>query len=166
MRKFEYDGRLLTFKELLPFSVVPEKTLRNRLFSSSEPWDVEKALNTPFGQKGKPKEISANDVNSDLLKIRNKEKERLIKNSPRNYNVKSSEVFCCHNCRETKPNNLKGRRHNNSYTCIDCDDKANKALNRKKWQINQKVRNYKANAEKYKKGLSEKELYFVTCEKE
>ena len=164
MKKFEYKGSMLTFKELVPFSVVPEKTLRNRLYSSTSVWTAENAAHTPFGQKGKTPEISKTTVDRDI----NKQEKELNKTLAKSNNIQSAirghdkSTFACVNCGRSKAITLIGHRTKIGLVCTSCEDRASKMSSRTESEKNIKRSHYKEAAKHYRDGTSS--LFFTTNE--
>jgi len=160
MKRFSYNGKEMTFHELLPLSAVPEKTLLGRLFSGNSLWSVESALNTPFGEKGKTPEVSVNES----CKIEKKAK----KNKPqRKMTIQryEKETFYCVQCRRVKKINLLGRTFKaNSKICTACAEEAEKVFSMDEKEIKAKDASKKSHMKTYKGNLTDKQLYFITGE--
>ena len=159
MKKFNYNGKEMTFLELLPFSAVPEKTLRSRLFSGSSLWGVESALNTPFGEKGKVDEMSV----SGSLKIEKRAKQP--KTQEWGKPIREKETFYCSQCRTSKKIILLGKTFkNNNSMCTSCCEKAANTFNMTKQEIKAKDRAKIGLKKAYSKELSDTQLFFITRE--
>jgi transcription elongation factor Elf1 len=167
MRRFEYKGEMLTLKELLPYSVVPEKTLRSRLFTGTSLWTVESALTTPFGKTGKTPEVSKAIIDIHTNKL-NKKATKQLKESG---SVQSSErgsnrdVFTCLNCGFEKSKALIGMEaRRTGFYCTSCVAKAERNSNLTEAEVKQKASINKIVSKRYKDGTVA--LYFVTGEEE
>lgn len=159
MKRFNYKGKELTLSELLPFSVVPEKTLRGRLFSGNSLWSVESALNTPFGEKGKTDEMSVND--SCVIEKRAKQPKQQGWKRP----DREKGTFYCVQCRKSKKIALLGRTYkNHNSMCTSCVEKAGKTSTMSKREKAIKRSQNKERQKRYNKPLSDKQVFFITGE--
>ena len=164
MKKYEYCGKMLTFKELLPLSVVPEKTLRSRLSSPTSIWTAESAVHTPFGKVGKTPEISKGAVDA----FDNKQQKEITKKLAKSNNMQSAmrahdkKAFTCVNCGLTKLRKLIGVKTKTGAVCTACNSLASKASSRTESEKNIKRGHYKEAAKHYKDGTAP--LFFITNE--
>ena len=159
MKRFNFNGREMNFLELLPFSVVPAKTLRSRLFSGSSLWSVESALNTPFGEKGKIDEVSAGS--SRVVEKRAKQPKPQTWEKPK----REKETFYCVQCRTSKKTALLGYTYkNHNKVCAGCYEKMRKAVVISKQEKAIKDSHKKERKKAYSKYLSDTQLYFITRE--
>ena len=167
MRRFEYKGEMLTLEELLPYSVVPEKTLRSRLFTSTSLWTVESALTTPFGKTGKTPEVSKATIDIHTSKLNQKATKQLKESG----NIQSAErgnnkdTFTCLNCGFEKSKSLIGiEARKAGFYCTSCVAKAKRNSNLTEAELKQKAANSRIVSKRYRDGTSA--LYFVTGEEE